>query len=319
MHIDVHAHHLPAPYLEALRAGGGPALAAPHDDATLRLMIERQDAAGIDVQLLSAGPNAPYLRDAELAGQAARIGNDLFADAVARHGGRFAAWGCVPLPHADQAVAEAIRCLDVLDFAGIQLGCSALGHSLDDPRFDDFWAELDQREAVIYVHPGGVVVGTEPGLAGMDDTLIAVTIGSAAEIATAALRLAVLCRKYRRIRPIIGLLGGSLPFLLQRCLSIVGKWPLPTVLSGFSSADEVVAELRRFHYDINLLPDPQVLESARRAYGVDRLVFGSDSPSGTPETAIAFMAQGGLTPAERAAILGDNGRALFPELVRKFS
>ncbi|MGE4431171.1 MAG: amidohydrolase family protein [Sphingobium sp.] len=315
MRIDVHAHHLPARYLAALKEGGGPALAAVHDDATLQTMVERQDAAGIDLQVLSTGPNAPYLRDAALAEQAAQIANDLFADVVSRYNGRFAAYGCVPLPHAQSAAAEAVRCLDTLGFAGIHLGCSALGHPIDDARFDDLWAELDRREAIVYVHPGGVVVGTEPGLAGMDDTLIAVTIGSAAEIATAALRLAALCRKYRRVRPIIGLLGGSLPFLLQRCLSIVGKWPLPTVLSQFSSPEDVVTELRRFHYDINLLPDPHVLESARRAYGVDRLVFGSDSPSGTPESAIAFMERGGLSPEERDAILGPNAQSLFARQV----
>ena len=311
MRFDVHAHHLTTSYLEALRAGDGPALAKPHDDAVLNLMVEAQDAAGIGCQILSTGPNAPYMRDAALAARAAEIGNDGLAAAVGRFDGRFGAFGCVPLPHGEAASAEAVRCLDTLGLAGIHLGCSALGKPLDHPDFSDFWAELDRRDAIVYVHPGGIVAGTEPGLAGMDDTLIAVTIGSAAEIATAALRLAAMCRKYRRVRPIIGLLGGSLPFLLQRCLSIVGKWPFPTVLADFGSPEDVVAELRRFHYEINLLPDPHVIASARRAYGIDRLLFGSDSPSGTPASAIAFLEAGGVTTAEIETIVADNATALF--------
>jgi hypothetical protein len=67
MRFDVHAHHLTASYLEALSAGDGPALAKPHDDAVLNLMVEAQDAAGIDCQILSTGPNAPYMRGAALA------------------------------------------------------------------------------------------------------------------------------------------------------------------------------------------------------------------------------------------------------------
>lgn len=317
MRIDVHAHHLPGDYLAALRAGDGPALSKAQDDSTLQAMIAGQDEAGIDFQVLSTGPNSPYLRDQAHAEDAAKIGNDAFADVVSRFDGRFAAFGSLPLPHADIATAEAVRCLDTLKFAGIHLGCSALGHAIDDERFADLWSELDARDAVVFVHPGGIVVGTEPGLAGMDDTLIAVTIGSAAEMATVTLRLAAMCRKYRRIRPIIGLLGGALPFLLQRSLSIVGKWPFPTVLGGFASAEEVVTELRRFHYDINLLPDPHVLETARRAYGIDRLVFGSDAPNGAPATALAFLEQGGLSASERDAILGDNARSLFTNTVIK--
>ncbi len=312
MRVDVHSHHLPARYLAALRAGDGPAMSKPHDNETLAGMIARQDAVGIDVQVLSTGPNSPYLRDREQAVDAARIVNDAYADVVARHGSRFAAFGSVPLPHAEAAAAEAVRCIDQLGFAGIHLGASALGRPIDDPAFTDFWIELDRRDAVIFIHPGGVVVGTEPGLAGMDDTLIAVTIGSAAEMATVALRLAALSRTYRRIRPIIGLLGGALPFLLQRCLSIVGKWPLPTTLSGFTSPDAVVAALRRFHYDINLLPDPAVLASARAAYGIDRLVFGSDAPGGgSPAAAAAFLEQGGLSADEREAIMSRNVRGVL--------
>lgn len=313
MRVDVHAHFLPAAFLDALRAGNGPALAAPHDESTLQRMVALQDAAGIDVQVLSTGPNAPYLRSPALAADAARLGNDLFADAVSKHAGRFAAYGCLPLPHPELAVAEAVRVLDDLNFAGVHMGCSALGLPIDHADFEDLWQELDRREAVVYVHPGGVVTGTEPGLAGMDDTLIAVTIGSAAEIATATLRLAAMCRKFTKVRPIIGLLGGSLPFLLQRCLSVVGKWPLPTVLNVFACPEDVVGQLRQFHYDINLLPDAAVIESARRAFGIDRLLFGSDSPSGTPEAAMAFMTAGGLTPAEQDLILKDNAACVFGE------
>ena len=310
MRVDVHAHYLPAAYMDLLRRGDGPTFGAAHDDATLHGMIEGQDAAGIDVQILSTGPNSPYLRDEAAATAAARTGNDAFSDVVDRFGGRFQAFGSVPLPHGDAAAAEAVRCLDELGFAGIHLGCSARGHALDHPAFTGMWTELDRREAVVFIHPGGILVGTEPGLAGMDDPLVAVTIGSAAELATAALRLAALCRTFPNVRIIIGLLGGALPFLLQRVLWLGSRWKGASFFPAGGGAP-LLEELRRFSYDTNLLPDPAALAAARDAYGIDRLLFGSDAPSGLPETTAQFMRDGGLTAEACDAVLAANPARLF--------
>ncbi len=311
MHIDVHTHHLPASYMAMLRAADGPTFGAAHDEATLRKMIEGQDEAGIDLQILSTGPNSPYLRDANLARLAARQVNDIYKDVVERYDGRFAAFGSVPLPYGEAAAQEAVRCLDELEFVGIHFGCSALGHPLDDPAFAAMWAELDRREAIVYVHPGGILCGSEPGLAGMDDPGIAVTIGSAAELATAALRLVGICRTHRRLRVIIGLLGGSLPFLIQRVIWLGARFKGKSILADEGPDGSLVQELRRFSYDTNLLPDPAVLGSAREAFGLDRLLFGSDAPSMAPQVTARFMRDGGLSDAEVTQVLRDNPARLF--------
>ncbi len=311
MRIDVHTHHLPASYMEMLRKADGPTFGAAHDEATLRKMVEGQDELGVDVQILSTGPNSPYLRDAGLGEDAARAINDSYKDIVDRYDGRFAAFGSVPLPYGEAAAREAVRCLDELDFTGIHFGCSALGHALNDPAFTDMWSELDQREAIVYVHPGGILCGSEPGLAGMDDPAIAVTIGSAAELATAALRLVMLCRTHRRLKVIIGLLGGSLPFLVQRVIWLTGRFTGKSVLADNGPDGTLIEELRRFSYDTNLLPDPAVIASARDAYGLDRLLFGSDAPALAPQVTARFMRDGGLSEQEVVAVLQDNPARLF--------
>lgn len=311
MRVDVHAHHLPVGYMALLAAGNGPVFGAAHDDATLRRMVEGQDEAGIDVQILSTGPNSPYLHDAGLATAAARAVNDAYRQVVDRYDGRFAAFGSVPLPHGKAAAAEAVRCLDDLGFAGIHVGCSALGRALDDPTFAEMWSELDRREAIVYVHPGGILCGGEPGLAGMDDPGIAVTIGSAAELATAALRLAALCRTHRGLKIIVGMLGGSLPSLLQRVMWLGARFKGKSILADEGPDGSLATELRRFRYDTNLLPDPAVLVLARETYGLERLLFGSDAPSLAPEVTMRFMQDAGLSPAEMLQVLRDNPSGLF--------
>ena len=316
MNIDVHAHHLPASYMDRLRAADGPSFGAAHDDATLQRMIEGQDKVGITCQILSTGPNSPYLRNADNAIAAAREVNDIYEDVVRRYHGRFWAFGSAPLPHGEAAAAEAVRCLDELHFSGMHFGCSALGHSLDDPAFSEMWRELDRREAVIYVHPGGILCGSEPGLAGMDDPVIAVTIGSAAELATAALRLVALCRTHRRLRVIIGLLGGSLPSLIKRVIWLGGRFKGKSLLAVDNPDWSLLDELRRFSYDTNLLPDPAVIADAREAYGLDRLLFGSDAPAVEPADTAKFMLDGGLSADELSMILCDNPRRLFSASTR---
>ncbi len=311
MRIDVHAHHLPASYIQMLRDADGPVFSGAHPDGTLQKMIEGQDEAGIDCQVISTGPASPYLRDVGLAQAAAREVNDIYKDVVDRYDGRFAAFGSVPLPHGEAAAREAVRCLDELEFAGIHFGCSALGHPLDDPAFAEMWSELDQREAIIFVHPGGILCGSEPGLAGMDDPGIAVTVGSAAELATAALRLVKLCRTHRRLRVIIGLLGGSLPSIVQRVIWLGARFKGKSILAEDGPGGSLLEELRRFSYDTNLLPDPAVIASARQAYGIDRLLFGSDAPALPPRDTLRLMGDGGLTEAETTQILRDNPARLF--------
>ena len=309
--VDVHAHHLPESYMALLRDGDGPTFGAAHDADTLRRMVDGQDEAAVDVQILSTGPNSPYLADPSRSVDAARHVNDAYRDIIDRFDGRFMAFGSVPLPHGQQAAAEAVRCLDDLGFAGIHVGCSARGRSLDDPDFAEMWAELDRREALIFLHPGGILAGSEPGLAGMGDPGLAVTIGSAAEQATATLRLVGLCRTHRRLRVIVGLLGGSLPYLLSRVAWLGSRFVDRSILAGDEPDGSLTAALRRFHYDINLLPDPSVLDAARTAYGVDRLVFGSDAPSAAPVISSRFLADGGLSEVEIRSVLHDNPARLF--------
>ena len=54
-----------------------------------------------------------------------------------------------------------------------------------------------------------------------------------------------------------------------------------------------------------------MLASAREAYGVDRLLFGSDAPAVAPEVTARFMREGGLSDAEFMEVLRDNPARLF--------
>ncbi|HLH26084.1 MAG TPA: amidohydrolase family protein [Chloroflexota bacterium] len=313
MRVDVHAHYFAPEYVDCLRRLGDPRAespdAVPGGAPTLARQIEVLDTVGIDLQVLSVSLLQPYLPRAADAVEAARLSNDIYADATRGHGGRFAAFGCVPLPHVDAALAEAERCLDMLGMRGITIGCSVAGRPLDDAAFAPFFAELDRRAAVLFLHPvgQGLVPERDPhGLAWM--------VGAPFEDTVAALQLVMsgLTTRYPNIKVIVPHLGGTLPFLLGRIDGTVGRRrarggpPLP--FEGDASP-----LLRRLWYD-TVNAHHAALRCACESFGADRLLLGTDFPymqGAQLQYLLDVPHEIGLTAAETAALLGGTAQALL--------
>src|SRR5262245_53588403 len=103
MRIDVHAHCFDREYIDCLnRLMGGTAAShtsrAPGLNLSLDDMVSLLDEAGVDLQVLSASASQPYAAREADAVTAARLCNDIYADAARRYPGRFAGFGSVPLP-----------------------------------------------------------------------------------------------------------------------------------------------------------------------------------------------------------------------------
>ncbi|MDH3445397.1 MAG: amidohydrolase, partial [Deltaproteobacteria bacterium] len=187
MRVDVHAHYYQSAYIDCLAHNGADTsqvARAPGSAVTLDQRITLLDGAGIRVQVLSVGAMQPYFSNPHEATAAAKLGNDLYAEVCQKHGGRFAAFAAVPLPHIDAAMAELARAIDGLGMIGVNLGCSVAGRPLDDAAFAPFFAELNRRGAVAFLHPVGC--GCGPFL---DDLGLNFPLGAPFEDSIAALRL----------------------------------------------------------------------------------------------------------------------------------
>ena len=276
MIVDVHAHYFPDEFIDIAARLIDAELArltkarAPGAGLSPTEMIDQQRQAGIDMQVISpAGllPSAERLQDATAA---ARATNDIYADLVARHPARFAAFGVVPLPHVNEAIEEAGRCLDELHAVGIAIGCSVAGRALDDPTFEPFWKELDRRRATITLHPVGA---SEPALSAYNLNWM---IGAPFEDTIAALRLVLsgVTTRYPTINVIVPHMGGTIPFLMARIDEAAGR-----VARSADVAIElpVSQHLRRLYYDTSNR-NPEALRCAAATLGTEALVLGTDSP-----------------------------------------
>src|SRR3954464_13168933 len=123
--IDFHAHYWPTAYLDTLERHGGDGAYqrkqpwASDADGDVAGRLRMMDDAGVAAQILSPGGPMPYLENARGAVESARIANDAYRALVDAHPGRFGAFALLPLPHAEAAIDEAVRCLDELHVAGI--------------------------------------------------------------------------------------------------------------------------------------------------------------------------------------------------------
>ena len=90
-----------------------------------------------------------------------------------------------------------------------------------------------------------------------------------------------------------------------------------SILADEGPNGSLIAELRRFSYDTNLLPDPAAIGAAREAYGLDRLLFGSDAPAVAPSVTAQLMRDGGLSDEEFLQVLRDNPARLFGDRLQR--
>jgi len=315
--IDFHAHYWPAAYLDQLeRSGGDPSYQrrqrwASDLDADLDGRLRMMDDAGVDLQVLSPGGPQPYFASREAATATAQLANDLYHDLVARHPDRFGAFGMVPLPHVDAAIKEAGRALDDLGVAGIAIGTSILGTSIADPALDPFYAELDRRGAVLYVHPSGV--GAESPL--ISPHSLTWVVGAPLEdtIAAAHLIFAGVTARFPNMKVLVSHIGGALPVLLGR-LDFLYTDEMPAM----DPPPSVLA--RRMWFDSVAHGDLLAIETAFRAYGADKLVMGSDFPyqlDAAYTDAVGFLSRSGIGADAARAILGGNAEGLLGDWLAK--
>ncbi len=310
MKIDVHAHYFADEYLQCLEQIWGKtsnARMAPGITVTLDERIDLMDDAGIDMQVLSPANQLPYFAKRGDAVAAARLGNNLYADVVKKYSGRFSAFASVPLPHVDAALEEMGRCLDRLGMVGVTAGCSVAGRQLDDPEFTPFWAELDRRRAVLFLHPMGV------GCPGSEAYGLTWMVGAPFEDTIAALRLVLsgLTGRFPNIKIIVPHLGGTLPFLMQRLddsLERERAWG-----TQLSIAEPPSRLLKRLWFDtVNAYP--VALRCACEAFGADRLMLGTDWPylvGPKFKRCVTYIEESGLAKKDVEAILDRNAQELL--------
>lgn len=315
--IDVHHHYIPPAYRLLLREKGIRPGGIPLPRWAAPMASTVMAANGVETAVVSVSTPGVWFGDVAEARHWARRVNEFGAALVADNPRGFGFFATLTLPDVDGALVEAAYALDVLKADGIVLLANNAGIYLGDPRFARLLAFLDERGAVVLIHPGelpGEPVEGLPSFAA--DFLLDTTRSVLSLMSTGALE------RYPRIRFILAHAGGFVPYIAHRLiLATLRDEPKIKVAGLLLNRKRAVAArmhvFKRFWYDTALSSTPAAFPSLLAVADPSRIVFGSDFPF-APAPAVKFMRaeyEDLSLPAElRAGIDRRNAEALFPRL-----
>ena len=308
---DVHHHILPPVYLaearERIIAQGQGFLPERVLQWTPEAALAELDETGTATAIVSISTPGVSFGDLQAARHLARACNDYAARLASDHPGRFGFFAVLPLPDVEGALRELGYALDVLKADGVGFLTSYGDRWLGDDRFTPVLDELDQRKAVVYVHPTGPnccrelipyvpYVFTELP----HDTTRAIT----------SLLFAGAFGRFRAIRFIFSHAGGTLPMVVGRIAR--QSRAMPTLAARVPRGVEY--ELQRLYYEIAGSANAPAMAALRSLVPPSQVLFGSDFPWARLQATVEGLAELRLPSSDRRGIERENALTLFPRL-----
>jgi 6-methylsalicylate decarboxylase len=308
LRIDTHHHLIPSDYRKALqKAGlseaGGRTLPDWSPEASLQTMAE----LGIGTAILSVStPGTAFLPNPTDAVALAHDLNDYTAGLAAAQPDRFGFFATVPLPNIDDSIAEIVRSLDELGADGVVLLANNAGTYLGEQGQDALFAALNDRSAVVFIHPAELPAPSVPGVPPFAADFLLDTTRAAYLLVRNGIRT-----RYPNIRFILSHAGGFVPYASYRMAVAI------TADTGRSWAD-VLDDFASFYFDTALSSSAAALPTLLAFAKPGHITFGSDWPFAPVAAGKLFAAGLETYPAieagTRAGIERTNALTLFPRL-----
>jgi predicted TIM-barrel fold metal-dependent hydrolase len=305
--IDVHSHIITPEFVSALEKEGrlldeGFPLPKYDVDNHLKWM----DEAGVQTSVLTLAAPQPTSADV------VRKTNEAAALIKREHPDRFLFCAALPLPDVDAAIREAKYALDTLGADGIKLATNVGGQYLGAPELDTLFAMLNERQAVVILHPhrpepvNREVMAQTP--LAMQEYLSETTRAVANMISRNVLA------RYPNVKVVVPHCGAYLPLAVPRMKSLT-----PVMQANKLVGDiDWEANLRALYYDLAGAHSPEVIRMMLTITTPDHLLYGSDYPYVAPQVltqSLARMKQYLTTEADlapfREMILYKNANQLF--------
>jgi predicted TIM-barrel fold metal-dependent hydrolase len=166
--------------------------------------------------------------------------NDYSAQLVADQPDRFGFFATVPMPHVDESITESVRALDELTADGVVLLANNAGTYVGQEGQDALWDALNDRSAVVFIHPAELPGPTVPGVLPWATDFLLDTTRAAYLLVRNGIR-----RKYPNIKFILSHAGGFVPYSSYRMATAI------TSDTGRSPAD-ALDDFASFYFDTAL-------------------------------------------------------------------
>ena len=271
--IDVHCHNILPFYMEVLeKHNAAMDEGFPLPPWNVGAHLEFMEEAGIGCSILTMPAPQPYFDNTEECRQTVRRYNEYCAKLKADYPDKFRFCASLPLPDVDAAIAETVYALDTLGADGVKLATNSRGQYLGDEVLDPLMKVLDERNAVIILHPHKPVPVNEKLMA----VLPLAAYEYPAETTRAILNMLAsnLLVRYPHVKVVVPHCGSFLPLAIPRMKAI-----LPALQTkGMVGEVDVEANLSRLYYDLAGAASPFVIRSMLTITSPGHILYGSDYP-----------------------------------------
>ncbi len=274
--------------------------------------LQRMDATGIDIQVLSYSSPGTQTLPASEAIPLARAANDQLAAAIQAHPERFAGFATLPTPDPEAAAVELERAVQQLGFKGAMVNGRTGDLFLDDPSFRPLLEAAVALDVPLYLHPTIPSQTVQDAYYSRLDPAIGGALATAGwgwhlETGTHALRMIVagIFDQYPGLQLILGHWGEMIPFYLARVdevLSPVTKH-LQRRVSDYFVQQMYVTPSGMFTYPPLLL--------TLQIMGADRIMFAVDYPYIVGDQARTFLENAPVSPVDKEKIAHGNAEKVL--------
>lgn len=331
MTIDMHSHWRPPALIEALRARTEQPLVSAGDDGVEMLRTRRgdepvsaafdnleerlaiMDRRGISTAVLSLFGGMQWIErlPADESLPLVRIYNDSVAEMATAHPGRFVAYASLPLADMSAALAEFDRAMELPGMIGAIVPGNAFLTYEDAEEYRPLLEAANRRRAVLFIHWNPRPGDKWPRVSGGTDNM-SPRLGTLDMQASLSSDMMTLCYTdilddYPDAMVHIHNLGGNIPYEMERLdhrnLLDTPDEPLPS--TRFVKPNLIV--------DCNSF-GAEAIELGVKAYGADKIVFGTDGTDFGCEWSDKAVAAADIGDDARRAILYGNAAGMLSHL-----
>ncbi|MCJ1383826.1 hypothetical protein MMC17_006940 [Xylographa soralifera] len=316
--IDVHTHAIPEFFHELLLRLGREASGVPTVQWSMEETNQTMSKLDISTSILSlSAPGPGIVPETEGARALARKYNEWASEVSTVEPSRFGFFAALPGLHdTEGCIAEIRYAFDNLHADGVCLFTSYRGKYLGDSSFEPIWKELNDRGAVVFIHPtmaeGSTLVST---------MLQPPAFDFAHETGRTAAHMIVTGMKHRfpKSKVILSHAGGTLPILSERLAQLEANLFLNTLeAESPKSSTEILQDAKSFYFDLALAGTANVLDLLLKWAPREHILYGSDHPYATVEAEYNTrkLEEYDMTLERRMECYAGNGLKLFPRLSR---
>ena len=198
--------------------------------------------------------------------------NEVAAEVKREYPGRFLFCATLPLPDVDAAIREAVYALDTLGADGVKLATNSRGQYLGDEALDPLMEVLNERHALIIIHPHRPTPYPEKIIATTPLAMYEYPAETTRAVVNMLSRNVLL--RYPNLKVVVPHCGSFLPLALPRMKSILSAM----VAQGYMQPIDWEGNLSRLYFDLAGSPTVEVLRSLLTITTPDHILYGSDYP-----------------------------------------